>query len=325
MAASETARVSLFMGKGGVGKTTVAAAFALDRADAGERVLLTSLVSQEEMRDRLQAGAGDLQPGDNLDFVQIDPDDLVDNIVRRLTRLGAMAEFVLNHPGYDSLLDIVPGVRELAVLNLVYNRAHGEGVDGEPYDRVVLDGVATGHGVHLLEAPAKARRLLVGKLQERAREIDGLLKDPEATEVVLVTLPEEIPVRETLQLSWNLRDRGFSVDNLVVNKWLPDVFGDEDVAAVLDALEEDASARKAVAGALEGGTADDVGDWVDALAYVRAQREENLTFLRKLAGMDTRVSLVPLLPERAGRFQRVADALEGRVEVDAVLDREVAP
>lgn len=162
MPASETARVSLFMGKGGVGKTTAAAAFALDRADAGERVLLTSLVSQDEMEDRLSRGAGGMDPGGNLDFVQIDPDELVDQIVRRMTRLGVMAEFVVNHPGYESLLDVVPGVRELAVLNLVYNRARGEGVEGRPYDRVVLDGAATGHGVHLLEAPGKARSLLVG-------------------------------------------------------------------------------------------------------------------------------------------------------------------
>lgn len=325
MPASETARVSLFMGKGGVGKTTAAAAFALDRADAGERVLLTSLVSQDEMEDRLSRGAGGMDPGGNLDFVQIDPDELVDQIVRRMTRLGVMAEFVVNHPGYESLLDVVPGVRELAVLNLVYNRARGEGVEGRPYDRVVLDGAATGHGVHLLEAPGKARSLLVGKLQERARAIDGFLKDPAITEVVLVTLPEEIPVRETLQLGWKLRDRGFAVDNVVVNKWLPDVFDDEAPARVLDALEDDAAARRTVAEAVDGGGAGEaVDDWVDALGHVRAQRRENLTFLRKLEGLDAPVSLVPLLPHPEARLQRVAEALKTQTEVADVLEG-VAP
>lgn len=112
---------------------------------------------------------------------------------------------------------------------------------------------------------------------------------------------------------------------MVVNKWLPDVFDDEAPARVLDALEDDAAARRTVAEAVDGGGAGEaVDDWVDALGHVRAQRRENLTFLRKLEGLDAPVSLVPLLPHPEARLQRVAEALKTQTEVADVLEG-VAP
>ncbi len=341
---TDAARLSLFLGKGGVGKTTVAVAYAVDRARAGERVLLTSLVSPDEvealLRDEARptpssdaegAGEGegpDLELQGNLDFLQLDPRGLVDDIVRRITRLGVMAEFVVNHPGYASLLDIVPGIRELAVLNLLVNKAEGRYVDGEPYDRIVLDGAATGHGLSFLEAPRKSAPILTGKLRERARELDRFLQNPECTEAVIVTLPEEMPVRETEQLARGLRDSGVHVDNVVVNRWLPAVFAHEGADAILTQLEGTPELREDLARDLdpEDGDAGGADAWVDALGHIRSRRRENIEHIRRLQGIETKLHLVPLLPERRGRLLRVAEALHEAVDLEeALAGKEVLP
>lgn len=312
------ARVSIFLGKGGVGKTTLAAAFAAERAAAGERVLLTSFTSAEDLRHRVTTeGPGEVALGGRLAFLTLEPRKLVDDIVRKITRLGAMADLVTRQAGYESLVDIAPGVKEMAVFNLVWNeRQKGYGGIGDSssretgvsrYDRVVVDGPATGHGLHFLEAPDKTADILVGKLKERALAIRDLLRDPAATEAVIVTLPEETPVRETIELARKLAQGGFPLDNVVVNKWLPRVFETRETAAVLSTLESDEAARRALAARL--GSAVDLDAWIPALALIRAQRREAVEHVGALAGLGAKLSLVPYYPDADARLARVAQAM----------------
>src|SRR5437870_3765225 len=83
-------------------------------------------------------------------------------------------------------------------------------------DRAVVDAPAAGHGIHFLAAPDKTARILAGPLRARAEALGAMLKDPAATDVVLVTLAEEMPVREALEMAATLRAQGFTLDNLVV-------------------------------------------------------------------------------------------------------------
>ncbi len=302
-----TARLSIFLGKGGVGKTTLAAAVALDRARAGERVLLVSPTSTRDLGERLK-NEGDGGSG-NLDYRPVDPRGLVDDVFRRILKFGPMGELVLRHPSYDSFVDVAPGMRELAFLNYVYN-AQTSGT----YDRVIVDGPATGHGLHFLEAPERAKRILVGRLGERAGAIMDLLRDHAATEVVLVTIPEEMPVREAMDLATRLESLEISLDNIVVNKWLPDVFTDEASARVLDVLRTDTEARRSLARAIAPHSRIDVDDWVAALHVIRSQREESEAYLADLRRAGSKLHIVPYVTQTKGRLTAISSQLAGSVE-----------
>lgn len=309
------ARVSVILGKGGVGKTTVATAFAVDRAAAGERVLLTSLTSTDDLLERLRVEAKDVGLEDRLEVLELNPRDLVDQIVRKMTRLGAIGDFVTKQPGYESLVDIAPGVKEMAVFNLVWNKRSERGRDGRlRYDRIIVDGPATGHGLHWLEAPHKTAQILVGPLKERAEAIRGMLQDPAATEMIIVTLAEEMPVRESIELADVLRKERYPLDNVVINKWLPPVFDDEDAARVYERLRDDADLRQKIERSVAHRTRLNVDEWLRAVSVIRAQREEGVVYAGKLEALDAKLARVAFEPDPEGRLMRVAKALHAEVD-----------
>ncbi|HLE97902.1 MAG TPA: ArsA family ATPase [Candidatus Thermoplasmatota archaeon] len=294
------ARVTIVLGKGGVGKTTVAAALALDWARAGEKVLLTSVSDRAELARRVRQEGQDLPP--TLTLVELDPRGLVDDLVRRAVRLGPLAEAIVRHPAYDSIITIAPGIREMAMLDHVWERRDG-------FDRVVLDAPATGHGLHFLEAPRRTEAMVVGKLRERATALRKALEDPSQTDIVLVTLAEETPVRETRELASTLAAQGFRVDNVVVNRWFPDVFDDAGSRLVLDTLDADAAAREGLQRAIARYSRIDIEDWVGAARLVRGQRDEHRENLDALRGTAQKIALVPFLPQAEGRLAAVARSL----------------
>ena len=281
-------RLSLFLGKGGVGRTTLASAFAVDRAAAGERVLLMSVASGDEMASRIQHEAAGVDTRGRLELMHVDSRALVDDVVRKVMRMPAVAEFILRNPSYESLVDIVPGVREMALFHLI-----GKKRDEGAYDRIVLDAPATGHGIHFLEAPEKTAKILAGPLKARAEDLRAMLKDPAVTDVVIVTLAEEMPVRETMELAAKLREQGFPLDNVVVNRWLPRLFADERSRAVLDRLPDDGAAS-----------------WLHAMRLMAAQKTEHEAHLAELRALDVKLAVVPLIPESSRRLLKVAEAMK---------------
>lgn len=299
------ARVSIFLGKGGVGRTTLACAFGVDRALAGERVLLVSIAANDDPVARIQHEAAGVDTGGRLEFLRVDSRALVDELVRRVTRLGALTDWILAHPSYESFVDIVPGVREVAIFHLLRQKRE------ERYDRIILDGPATGHGIHFLEAPQKAAKILAGPLARQAELLRDMLKDPASTDVVIVTIPEEMPVRETIELAATLRAQGFPLDNVVVNRWLPHVFVEPGSRQVLELLNTNEKARAAFqAEVTAGGASVDVDAWLRALNIVAGQRAEAESHLAALRGIEAKLAVVPLIPESSQRLLRVAAAMK---------------
>lgn len=305
------ARISLFLGKGGVGRTTLASAFAVDRAAAGERVLLVSVVAHDDPASRVAYEAAGVETGSRLELMRIDSRALVDDLVRRITRLGPMASFILNNPSYESLVDIVPGVREMAIFHKLAILRDG------PYDRIVVDAPATGHGIHFLEAPEKSARILAGPLRARAEELRAMLQDVTVTDIVLVTLAEEMPVRETIELARVLDRQGFHVDNVAVNKWLPPFFEHEGSRRVLRTLTDDEEARDHFSRDVKGRAPINVDEWLSALNLMAAQRAEAKSHLVELRTLDAKLSVIPWIPDSSRRLPKVADAMKKPIEVGA--------
>ena len=147
--------------------------------------------------------------------------------------LDALVRRILNSPIYEHFVDGCPGLKELAVLYRAL-----DAVDSGDADCVVLDAPATGHGLALLSAPRLVSEAVRGgPFARMAVEVGEALSDSERSAVVAVTLAEEMPVNETLELRDRLeRELDLEPELLVVNALYPDV--PRGVTADGDALTE---------------------------------------------------------------------------------------
>jgi len=221
-------------GKGGVGKSTVAAAIGIVAARRGLRVVVAEVGGRADTA-RLLTGQG-------VDHLSITPREAMEEYLR--DQLPSPLSELLGRSGtFGAFVEATPGMHELLTVGKVWELTSDprRTPDEEPYDLVVLDAPASGHGLALLGAPqtfSEAAR--IGPIHRQASIISESLSDPERTAVVVVTLAEEMPVNETLELRDALLDRlGLDVSLVVVNGLGPDRFSDEE-AAQLEALGEPA-------------------------------------------------------------------------------------
>lgn len=218
--------VVVVAGKGGAGKSTVAATLAWLAADAGLRCLLVDLEGRPELPQAFGvAGSLGFEPSTLLQR----GDGRVDG--RLITSELALVEYFDDHGmgrlgrtlKRSGLLEVVatsvPGLRELLVLGKVKQlEAAGS------YDLIVVDAPATGHAVTMLTTPAGMRSAATaGPLRQQADEVAGMLADPTRCRVLLVTLAEELPVSETVEAAFRVEDEaGVALGPVVVNALLAD-------------------------------------------------------------------------------------------------------
>jgi anion-transporting ArsA/GET3 family ATPase len=140
-----------------------------------------------------------------------------------------------------------PGMRELLSIGKVWELAQQarRTPGAAPYDLVVLDAPATGHGVAILEAPQTfAGAARVGSVARQGRTIHAMLSDPARTGVIAVASPEEMPVNETLALRRALHERlGLDLARVVVNGVEHSRFSAREAAALRGSSEPVRAAR----------------------------------------------------------------------------------
>ncbi len=213
-------------GKGGVGKSAVAAALGSLLAAQGRKVLVLEIDPRENVHRMLGAppsGGEILQVGPGFWLQNLRSRQVIDQLVREKVRLEFLIKRILGSPVYHHFAEGAPGLKEMAVLGHALLVAQGRAAGAPRVDTVVLDAPATGHGVSLLAAP-----LLVSEVIERgpvaalAREVAELVASARRCGVVVVTMAEEMPVTEALELRHSLRQRfGRRPDLLVVNGLYP--------------------------------------------------------------------------------------------------------
>ena len=221
-------RLLVVTGKGGVGKTVVSAVLGRRLAAGGRRrVLVLEVDPRENLHHALDVppSGGDVaDAGDGLWLQNLKPRAVIDRIVRERVPLETVARRVLGSTVYRHFTEGAPGLREVAVLGHALRKVRGlDRGPGEPFDLVVLDAPATGHGVSLLAAPRLLSEVIrQGPFGEMGGELAGFVADPERCAIVVVTAPEEMPVAEALELQDGLRDRlGREPDLLLVNGCYP--------------------------------------------------------------------------------------------------------
>jgi anion-transporting ArsA/GET3 family ATPase len=213
-------------GKGGVGKTTVAAALALGASADGREAVVCELGAQTRLATtfgRTPPSAGtEIELERGLSSLSIDPDAALAEWITR--NVGRAAAVVLSHSNaFDFLIAAAPGVRELVIMGKAWDLAKPAASDGK---LVVVDGPSTGHAIALLQAPRTFSHLgRTGPVGRQASEIRDFLADPGRSAIVLVCTPAELPVTETLELAEAVEAvTGRPPDAVIANQVLPDRF-----------------------------------------------------------------------------------------------------
>lgn len=219
-------RLILVTGKGGVGKSAAAAAIARENAARGRRTLALEVDPRENLHQLFDVppSGGEIVPvGERLYLQNLKPHDVVDWVVRKQVKIEMVVQRVLSSPVYHRFVEGAPGLKELAILGHALRLVRGDNPQSPQLDTVVLDAPATGHGLFLLTAPRLyAETIGHGPFAELAREVADFVADPVACGVVIVTLAEEMPVQEALELREGLLEKtSAEPDLLVINGLYP--------------------------------------------------------------------------------------------------------
>ncbi len=224
-------RLVLVTGKGGVGRTTVAAALGLKAAGEGRRAIVCEVAEQERLPTLFggpQAGHHERELAPGLFCISIDPERAKEEWLRYQLGSAALAGLLGHSRIFQYLTAAAPGLTELVTVGKVWELAQlqRKTAKASPYDLVIVDSPATGHGVAMLRAPRTFSEVSrVGPIHRQAATIHRFLTDPAATGVLTVALPEEMPVTETLELGERLHEEmGMGIDRIVVNQVLPERF-----------------------------------------------------------------------------------------------------
>lgn len=306
-------RLVIVTGKGGTGKTTVAAALALAAARSGLRVLAAEMGRDEALVPLLDPGgpaagyAGrTLAPG--LDVMHIDPYEALAEYLGLQLGATRLVRGVLRNRAFHQLMQAAPGWRELITLGKVWHVEQMRRADGTPrYDLIVVDAPATGHSVAFLNVPrVVVSAVRTGPLRRHSLAVEELLEDPVRTLLLPVALPEELPTRETAELLSRVRaEVGVAVDRVVVNGVVPAPF-----PAGLEQLDETLAALPPE---LRCGELPPARELAACASFLRARHElgrHYVDLIRELTGLP--LVRLPYLAEGAaerGALEQLAAAL----------------
>lgn len=234
-------RLHVVTGKGGTGKTTVAAALAIALARQGKRVLLAEVEGRQGIAQTFDVGPlGHTETrilhdrtGGEVWGLSVDAKESLLEYLQKFYKAGRAGSVLEKFGAIDFATTIAPGVRDVLLIGKVYEAAgrrsgggrHGarSGRDhGQPvYDAVVLDAPPTGRIVRFLNVNAEVADVArVGPIRNQADSITRMLRS-RTTAVHVVTLLEEMPVQETVDALAELRAAALPLGAVVVNQVRP--------------------------------------------------------------------------------------------------------
>lgn len=218
-------QLHFFTGKGGVGKTTTASLFALAMANIGKKVLLIDLDPESPISSLFQAEKAMMIPkplAPNIDGILIEPMASLREFIIRQIKIEKIYDLIFENKIFHFFMKAAPGVEEMALIGKIYYLTQ------ERWDTVIVDTPATGHGLYLFKIPKVFMELTQkGPLAEQSEKIYSALTEKKQTAIHLVTLAEELPVQETIELFTEIKKLKLPMGNLFLNKKLDEIENDE--------------------------------------------------------------------------------------------------
>ncbi len=281
-------------GKGGVGKTTIAGALGALSAGTGRATAVVEMTGAGSLAGLLADGkpsydGREIRPG--LHIFSISASKAVEEYLLRHIRFRRLYDLVFGNRFIAPFMNAVLGLNDLISLGKVMDLGWEVDAEGKRrFEMLVLDSPATGHGLTMLRSPRAMMELArKGPLHNNAQLVDELLSDPSRAALVLVTLPEETPVNETVEMAAQLEQQGgIQVAAIVING-VP-------VSPLSDG-EEDAYRRfVATTDSRAGG---EVGRALREVGRMIARRDRAQVQIDRLhAALDVPTVEVPMLPSR---------------------------
>jgi anion-transporting ArsA/GET3 family ATPase len=218
-------RLVFVTGKGGVGKTTVAAALSSLAAEHGKRVLMCEVDAKGDLAALFESHTADFTPREvapNIWSMSMDTEASLREYLKLHLRIPVVGRIGPLAKAFDFVATAAPGVREI----LTVGKFCWE-VRERHYDLVVVDAPASGHIIGQLAAPQAINDLVkVGLIRGQTDWMLDILSDPAQTGLLAVTTPEEMPVSETLELVTRVKEETtVTMSGVVVNRVLPELFG----------------------------------------------------------------------------------------------------
>ncbi len=312
-------RVLLVTGKGGVGKSTVAAALALAAARTGRRTCLVEVEGRQVMArifstERWDFDEREVRP--DLFGMSVDPEASLGEYLEMFYGARRLSKLVVGSTAVEFATTAAPGIKDVLLIGKVKEMERRRDPDGRfHYDVVIVDAPPTGRIVNFLRAPEATTELVgVGPIRQQAQSVVDMLLDADRTHVQLVTLLEEMPVEETIASVAALDELGVAVSPLLVNRVMADPFDEAARKALADGLDPDDIAaagreagleldRDAVDGLLTRGRAQ-----LARLALQDRMRE-------RLAEVDLPSAELPFVASREFRESEVSQLADQIVEM----------
>jgi arsenite/tail-anchored protein-transporting ATPase len=223
-------RVLFVTGKGGVGKSLLAAGMAKRAANAGLRVCVIQCTTEDQIgplfgKDIPLHQLLELEP--NLWSINIDLEQNFRDFVVRQLGFEQVVEKIFNQPMVNSFLGVIPGMKELAYLGRAYDMANLQ--EDPSFDLVIVDGFSSGHFHKMMTTPrAIYQSGLVGNVLTLTRKIDDFFRDPQNCGLVLVSTCELLALSELMEFCRLFeRDSPVSLSSVILNR-IPTALTDQD-------------------------------------------------------------------------------------------------
>jgi hypothetical protein len=228
-------RLLFVSGKGGVGKTVATAAVALYAFRRRKRVLIVELSPYGRLRELLGGPEPGSEPREiqpHLELVRIEPRQALEDFLEGVLPIRALRSRLLSSTSFSIFTAAAPGIEEFLVLSKIADlEGRRTGLRRRPaYDLIVVDAPATGHSLPLLSTARTLMEMMpLGPIGKMAAEVGALLADSRRSAAIVVTLPEEMAVNETLEISASIRGGGaITLGPIIVNGVLPERFTEEE-------------------------------------------------------------------------------------------------